>query len=54
MRKTQEDTLKFFITKPTRHAKQQTQGGIECETQTDIKYTEFEWRLILTLLNDLG
>ena len=45
MRKTQEDTLKVFIIKNTRHAKQQTQVGIEYGTQTDIKYTEFEWRL---------
>ena len=39
VRKTQEDTLKVFIlSKILRHAEQQTQGGIECGTQTNIKY----------------
>ena len=40
VRKTQEDTLKVFIlSKILSHAEQQTQGGIECKTQTNIKYT---------------
>ena len=40
VRKTQEDTLKVFIlSKILSHAEQQTQWGIECKTQTNIKYT---------------
>ena len=44
-RKTQEDTLKFFILSKIKGMQNNNTGGIECGTQTDIKYYNFEWRL---------
>ena len=39
VRKTQEDTLKVFIYQKYLGMQKKNTGGIECNTQTDIKYT---------------
>ena len=47
-KKTQEDTLKVFVLPKIKGMQNNNTGGggeIECGTQTDIKYYNFEWRL---------